>query len=389
MANKQTAIRINCDSGRSRSEDGNPRGGTGVFRTELRDCCGVWLACGKRPRRFADIGEYVLMASPRVSRRVVFTVPFLAASGAARHAAAGDGDFSAFLSGVRRDAAAQGIRGSTIEVALRRAEYLSHVIELDRKQPERTLTFGEYLDKVVTSQRMDGARRELAENRVLLDGIWRRFNVEPRFVVALWGIESDFGKIMGNFAVVSALATLAYDGRRSSYFRGELISALRILDQGHIRADNMTGSWAGAMGQCQFMPSTFLGYAVDYDGDGRKDIWNDRADALASIANFISHLGWRGGEGWGREVMLPAGFDARYTGLEVKRPTGEWSRLGVRSVDAGPLAGREGEASLVMPDGAGGPAFLVYDNFRTIMKWNKSTYFAAAVGYLADSMARG
>jgi len=329
------------------------------------------------------------MASPRVSRRVVFTVPFLAASGAARHAAAGDGDFSAFLSGVRRDAAAQGIRGSTIEVALRRAEYLSHVIELDRKQPERTLTFGEYLDKVVTSQRMDGARRELAENRVLLDGIWRRFNVEPRFVVALWGIESDFGKIMGNFAVVSALATLAYDGRRSSYFRGELISALRILDQGHIRADNMTGSWAGAMGQCQFMPSTFLGYAVDYDGDGRKDIWNDRADALASIANFISHLGWRGGEGWGREVMLPAGFDARYTGLEVKRPTGEWSRLGVRSVDAGPLAGREGEASLVMPDGAGGPAFLVYDNFRTIMKWNKSTYFAAAVGYLADSMARG
>ena len=316
-------------------------------------------------------------------------VPFLAASGTALPAAAGEEDFSAFLSGVRRDAAAHGIRGSTIEIALRRAQYLPHVIELDRKQPESTLTFAEYLDKVVTAQRMDRARRQLAENRVLLDGIWRRYNVEPRFVVALWGIESDFGRIMGNYAVVSALATLAYDGRRSSYFRGELISALRILDQGHIRADDMTGSWAGAMGQCQFMPSTFLGYAVDYDGDGRKDIWNDRADALASIANFISHLGWRGGEGWGREVMLPAGFDSRYTGLEVKRPTGEWSRLGVRSADAGPLAGREGEASLVMPDGAGGPAFLVYDNFRTIMKWNKSTYFATAVGYLADSMARG
>ncbi|MBV9685902.1 MAG: lytic murein transglycosylase [Alphaproteobacteria bacterium] len=329
------------------------------------------------------------MASPRVSRRLVFTVPFLAASGTTLPASAGEEDFSAFLSGVRRDAAAHGIRGSTIEIALQRAQYLPHVIELDRKQPESTLTFAEYLDKVVTAQRMDGARRQLAENRVLLDGVWRRYNVEPRFVVALWGIESDFGRIMGNYAVVSALATLAYDGRRSSYFRGELISALRILDQGHIRADDMTGSWAGAMGQCQFMPSTFLGYAVDYDGDGRKDIWNDRADALASIANFISHLGWRGGEGWGREVMLPAGFDSRYTGLEVKRPTGEWSRLGVRSADAGPLAGREGEASLVMPDGAGGPAFLVYDNFRTIMKWNKSTYFAAAVGYLADSMARG
>ena len=330
------------------------------------------------------------MASLRVSRRLIFTVPLLVASGAiGRPAAAAESDFSAFLSGVRREAAGQGIRASTIDVALHNAQFLPHVIELDRKQPERQLTFGEYLDKVVTTQRMDSARRQLADNRVLLDGIWRRFNVEPRFIVALWGIESDFGKVMGNYAVVSALATLAYDGRRSSYFRGELISALRILDQGHIRADDMVGSWAGAMGQCQFMPSTFLGYAVDYDGDGRRDIWNDRADVLASIANFIARLGWRGGEGWGREVMLPGGFDTRSSGLEVKRPTGEWSRLGVRSVDAGPLSGGDNEASLVIPDGAGGPAFLVYNNFRTIMKWNKSTYFAAAVGYLADSMARG
>jgi membrane-bound lytic murein transglycosylase B len=320
----------------------------------------------------------------------MFTLPFIACSwAAARPVWAAEGDFYAFLSGIRRDAAAQGIRASTIDVALRNAQFLPRVVELDRKQPERTLTFGEYLDKVVTAQRLDSGRQQLAENRVLLDGIWRRFNVEPKFVVALWGIESDFGKVMGNYSVVSAVATLAYDGRRSSYFRGELISALRIIDQGHIRADNMTGSWAGAMGQCQFMPSTFLSYAVDYDGDGRRDIWNDRADVLGSIANFIARLGWRGGEGWGREVMLPAGFDTRSTGLDVRRPTGEWSRLGVRSIDAGPLSGREGEASLVMPDGASGPALLVYDNFRTIMKWNKSTYFAAAVGYLADSMARG
>jgi membrane-bound lytic murein transglycosylase B len=330
------------------------------------------------------------MASRRVSRRLVFTAPFVAASGVGGRAwGALEGDFYAFLSGVRRDAAAQGVRVSTIDIALRYAEFLPHVVELDRKQPERQLTFAEYLDKVVTVQRMDNARRQLAENRVLLEGIWRRFNVEPRFIVALWGIESDFGKVMGNYAVVSSLATLAYDGRRSSYFRGELISALRIIDQGHIRSDNMMGSWAGAMGQCQFMPSTFLGYAIDYDGDGRRDIWNDRADVLASIANFIARLGWRGGEGWGREVILPAGFDTHFTGLEVRRATGEWSRLGIRGVDAGPLAGRENQASLVMPDGAGGPAFLVYDNFRTIMKWNKSTYFATAVGYLADSMARG
>jgi membrane-bound lytic murein transglycosylase B len=330
------------------------------------------------------------MTAFRVTRRLVFAAPLLAASGLAAPArAAAEGDFYAFLAAVRRDAAAQGIRMATIEVALRNTEFLPHVIELDRKQPEGQLTFAEYLQKVVTAERLDNARRHLAENRVLLDGIWRRYNVEPRFVVALWGIESDFGKVMGKYAVPSALATLAYDGRRSTYFRGELISALRIIDQGNIRPDNMMGSWAGAMGQCQFMPSTFLGYAVDYDGDGRRDIWNDRADVLASIANYIARLGWRGGEGWGREVVLPAGFDASFTGLEVRRPTGEWSRLGVRSADSSPLWTHQSEASLVMLDGAGGPAFLVYDNFRAIMRWNKSTYFAAAVGYLADSMARG
>jgi peptidoglycan lytic transglycosylase B len=327
------------------------------------------------------------MTTERVSRRLIFALPAVAAFNTSAWAA--EGDFNTFLAGVRRDAAAQGIRASTIDAAFRGAQFLPRVVELDRKQPESRLTFGEYLDKVVTAQRMDGARHQLTENRTLLDGVWRRFNVEPRFVVALWGIESDFGKVTGNYSVVSALATLAYDGRRGSMFRAELISALRILDQGHIRADNMTGSWAGAMGQCQFMPSTFLGYAVDYDGDGRRDIWNNRADVLASIANYVSRLGWRGGEGWGREVMLPAGFDARSAGLEVKRPTGEWSRLGVRSVDAGPLSARESEASLVMPDGATGPAFLVNDNFRAIMKWNRSVYFAAAVGSLADSIGQG
>jgi membrane-bound lytic murein transglycosylase B len=172
-------------------------------------------------------------------------------------------------------------------------------------------------------------------------------------------------------------------------FRGELIAALRIIDQGHIRAEEMTGSWAGAMGQCQFMPSTFLGYAVDYDGDGKRDIWHNRADALASIANFITRLGWRGNETWGREVMLPTGFDARLAGLENKRPVSEWARLGVRDGDAGPLRGRESEGALVLPDGASGRSLLVYDNFRAIMKWNRSTYFAAAVGYLADSIDRG
>jgi membrane-bound lytic murein transglycosylase B len=326
----------------------------------------------------------------RYSRRVLFAAPVLAAPrlfAAPRNAAAGD--FAAFLEAVRREAVAQGVRLSTVDQALSVAQYLSHVIELDRHQPEQVLTFAQYLQKTVSPQRKENARRALLENRVLLDSVWRRFDVEPRFIVALWGLESDFGQVTGNYLVVSSLATLGFDGRRGPYFRGELISALRILDEGNIAVGNMLGSWAGAMGQCQFMPSTFLRYAVDYDGDGRRDIWRDRADVLGSIANFLAHLGWRDGETWGREVLLPPGFDMSRTGLDVIRPTAQWSRMGVRAIDARPLATGTSGASLVLPGGSDGPALLVYANFRTIMRWNKSTYFAAAVGYLADSMTRG
>ena len=323
----------------------------------------------------------------RLSRRAVLAMPlFAAALRPARALAAGEG-FAQFIAGVRNDALAQGIRAAAVDDALHRAEYLPHVIELDRKQPEHTLTLGAFLEKVVTPEKINDGKTELAENGPLLTRVHQRFNVQPRFIVALWAVESNFGKIMGNYSVISSLATLAFDGRRSSYFRPELIAALRIIDQGNIRVDDMLGSWAGAMGQCQFMPSTFLNYAVDFDGDGKRDIWGDRADVLGSIANYIGSLGWRGDQSWGRSVVVPANFDTRMIGLDVKRPTADWSRMGVRSADASPLPGVD--ASLVMPDGSGGPALLVYDNFRTIMKWNKSTYFAAAVGMLADSFGTG
>jgi len=331
------------------------------------------------------------MTPRRYSRRMLLSAPLLAAPAlfAGLPAAAAEGDFYSFLYLVRREAAAQGIRLSTVDLALRSAQYLPHVVELDRHQPEQVLSFAQYLQKTVSPQRIENARRALFDNRALLDSVWRSYDVEPRFIVALWGMESDFGKIMGNYMVVSSLATLGFDGRRGPYFRGELISALRIIDQGNVGVGNMIGSWAGAMGQCQFMPSTFLRYAVDYDGSGRRDIWNNRADVLGSIANFLGHLGWRDGQSWGRRVLLPNGFDVRWTGLDFKRSTGEWSRMGVRSIDERPLTAQAIEASLVMPDGAGGPALLVYDNFRTIMRWNKSTYFAGAVGYLADAMVGG
>lgn len=320
---------------------------------------------------------------------MMLAAPLAATAGALAGSSAtgAEGDFYAFLDMVRREAAARGIRLSTVDTALRSAEYLPHVIELDRHQPEQVLTFAQYLQKTVSPQRIENARRQLFDNRLLLDAVRRRYDVEPRLIVALWGLESDFGAVTGNYLVVSSLATLGFDGRRGPYFRGELISALRIIDQGNVAAPDMTGSWAGAMGQCQFMPSTFLGYAVDFDGDGRRNIWTDRGDVLASIANFIGHLGWRNDETWGRAVLLPPGFDARFSGLGVRRPTEEWSRLGVRNVDSSPLPAREIEASLVMPGGADGPALLVFSNFRTIMRWNNSVYFAAAVGYLADSMS--
>jgi membrane-bound lytic murein transglycosylase B len=328
----------------------------------------------------------------RLSRRALLAVPLAAAPlGVARPflgaAVAAEGDFAGFVAAVRRDAVAQGIRAGAVDYALRGAEYLPHVIELDRKQPEHTMTFGAFLQKVVTPQKTADGRTAMAENWPLLQRVYQRFTVPPRFVTALWAVESDFGKSMGNYSVVSALATLAYDGRRASYFRPELIAALRIIDEGNIHPDAMLGSWAGAMGQCQFMPSTFLNFAVDFDGDGKRDIWGDRADVLGSIANYISQLGWRADQSWGRFVQVPANFDTRNTGLEVRRPTAEWSRMGVRAADASPLPGVE--ASLVMPDGNDGPALLVYDNFRTIMKWNKSTYFAASVGMLADSFGAG
>jgi membrane-bound lytic murein transglycosylase B len=303
----------------------------------------------------------------RLSRRAVLAAaPLLAVPLGGGSAATAGSDFNAFLAGVRRDAQAQGVRPGTIDVAFRYVQFLPRVIELDRKQPESKMTFAEYLAKVVTQQRLDDGRQKLVENWTLLQQVWQRFQVQPRFLVALWGVESDFGRTMGSYSVPAALATLAYEGRRGPMFRAELIAALKILDGGHVRPDNMVGSWAGAMGQCQFMPTTFLTYAVDFDGDGRRDIWNTRSDVLGSIGHFVSRLGWRGNESWGREVVVPANFDGRLAGLDSRRPMAEWAQLGVRPSAGAPFTGREPAASLVLPDGAGGTALLVCDNFRAI-----------------------
>ncbi|HXP32111.1 MAG TPA: lytic murein transglycosylase [Stellaceae bacterium] len=301
--------------------------------------------------------------------------------------AAGEEDFASWLAGLRRDALAQGIGGATLDRAFAGVAPIARVLELDRRQPETTLTFDEYIARVVTPQRRETGRERLDENRALLTEVARRYNVQPRFIVALWGIETDFGRLIGSYPVIAALATLAYDGRRAAFFRRELMNALVILDRTHIDPSAMLGSWAGAMGQSQFMPSSFLRYAVSYRGDGAPDIWRRRDDVFASIANYLAQSGWRGDENWGRRVSLPARFDDALAGLETRRRLPEWAAVGVRRVDGGALPNAAKlDASLLLPGGSGGPAILVYSNFRTLLLWNNSKYFATAVGYLADSL---
>lgn len=298
--------------------------------------------------------------------------------------AVADAGFTGFLAGVRAEALDKGIKSQTLDLALANVTHIDRVIELDRKQPEFTLSFNEYLGRIVTPARVEEGRRKLAENKALLTEVERRYGVQPRFVVALWGIETNFGKNTGGMSVVSSLATLAYDGRRSKYFRTELMNALTILDQGHIQPANMIGSWAGAMGQCQFMPSTFLKFAVDWDGDGKRNIWTNRSDALASAANYLSSEGWKGDQTWGRAVKLPADFPRNLLGADTRKSVKDWAALGVKAADGKALPARDITASIVLAEGSKGPAFMVYDNFRTIMKWNRSTFFALAAGHLAD-----
>ncbi|CAA7617447.1 Membrane-bound lytic murein transglycosylase B [Candidatus Terasakiella magnetica] len=330
-----------------------------------------WLASGMAAISLVLCGCTASAEEPQVSPNASVIAP------------AEDG-FQTFLASVRAEAMEKGLRPEILDRALGGVRHIDRVIELDRKQPEFTLSFNEYLSRIVSSTRVEEGRRKLAENRVLLEAIEKRYGVQPRFVVALWGIETGFGRNTGGMSVVSSLATLAYDGRRSKYFKTELMNALTILDQGHIEPEAMIGSWAGAMGQCQFMPSTFLKFAVDWDGDGRRNIWTNRSDALASAANYLSSEGWKGDQTWGRAVKLPKDFPASLVGVETRKSVEEWSGLGVKDAAGKPLPKRDIQGSIVLAEAGKGPAFLVYDNFRTIMKWNRSTFFALAAGHLAD-----
>lgn len=297
---------------------------------------------------------------------------------------AADEPFASWLAKFHDDALAHGITAATFDRAMSGVQPIPHIIELDNAQPENVLTFAQYLGRIATPARRAAVERHYRKNRRLLDVIGKRYGVAPRYIVALWGIETDFGRNIGTYPVFDSLTTLAYDGRRSAFFRQELINALTIVQVDHVDPQTMVGSWAGAMGQSQFMPSSFLRYAVSYDRAGPPDIWRRRSDVFASIANYLARSGWHKGEGWGVRVSLPPYLDSSQIGQ--KRSFADWARQGLRRPGGKLLPESRLRATLVRPGGADGPSFLVTDNFGVLLHWNNSSYFAIAVGYLADSV---
>ncbi|MCU0840989.1 MAG: lytic murein transglycosylase [Thiobacillaceae bacterium] len=324
---------------------------------------------------------------PGIIPRVLLACTLIWSVAAVARADQAAADFAGWLAGLRQEAMARGIGEPILDAALGGVLPLPEVIALDQRQPEFFDTFLNYLERRVSEQRIEEGQDRLRQHGPLLDGIAARYGVPPVVLIAFWGLETNYGGYLGNFPVPAALATLAHDSRRGEFFRGQLLDALEILQAGHVGPQDMKGSWAGAMGQLQFMPSTFRAYAVDGDGDGRVDLWGSLPDAFASAGNYLNRVGWREHERWGREVLLPEGFDLSQASLDLWKPAHHWARLGVLQADGNPLPHSDLDAAILLPQGHQGPAFLVYPNFRVIMQWNRSVHYAIAVGHLSDRIA--
>ncbi|MBB1288990.1 lytic murein transglycosylase [Pseudoalteromonas sp. SR43-6] len=307
-------------------------------------------------------------------------------------------EFQDYLANLKQEAIAKGYEAKLIDDAFATATYKEKVVSADKNQPEVKETLETYLPKRVPQWKIDRARKLYAENKEVLEKVAKEFGVQARFIVALWGLESNFGTIQGGHNVISSLVTLAFDGRREALYKRQLWAALDILKSGHITLDKFKGSWAGAMGQTQFMPTSFNAYAVDYNNDGRKDIWTTKEDAFASIANYLKQEGWNDSLTWGRQVQLPENFDSKYVLVrgtktrkqwleywnDSERSLADWQALGVRKADGSDLPNVDVLAALVMPDDINGRMYLAYDNYKVFMHWNRSYYFATSVGYLSD-----
>ena len=292
--------------------------------------------------------------------------------------------WDAWVDGFKARAAGRGIASGTIDAAFRGAGFLPQVIEKDRNQTEFKRSLEDYLNIAASEERVSLGRQKVAQYGGTLSAIESRYGVEGHVVAAVWGLESFFGTRRGNVPVVSALSTLAYEGRRGEFFEGQLVAALRILQAGDVTPGAMTGSWAGAMGHTQFIPTSYLEFAVDFTGDGRRDIWSeDPTDALASTAAYLQRSGWTTGLPWGMEVTLPAGFDAGLLGRGKGRSAADWQGAGVRSAEGRALAGG---SIIAGGNGGGGPYFLLTQNFATILRYNGAQNYAIGVGHLSDRL---
>ncbi len=293
--------------------------------------------------------------------------------------------FAAFIQSVKNEARRQGIRDDTLTRAFAGVQPNQRVIELDRRQPEFTLTWPQYRARVLPESRLQAARENWGRERGLLQQVEARYGVDAQTILGIWGVESAFGTNKGNYRLTEALSTLAWEGRRAAYFRKELLNALKILDAGDVDVARLTGGYAGAMGQPQFMPSSYLAYAVDFDGDGRRDIWDSKPDVFGSIGNYLAKNGWRRGEPWGQPVRVPAGVGGT---REDRRTLGEWSRAGVRRDDGGAFTRADVMGAVIVPSGAApGEGYMVYANFNAIRRYNPSDFYGLAVGLLGDAAA--
>ena len=293
--------------------------------------------------------------------------------------------YDKWLLSLKADALKRGISEATFDIAMNDIVIIPKVKKLDKKQPETQITFNDYYKRTVNNKRVNIGKNKYEKHKNDLLKIAEVYKVQPRFILAIWGIETNYGTYTGSFSVISSLTTLAYQGRRAKFFRKQLLDAIEIVDKGYIELENMKGSWAGAMGQSQFMPSSYLAYAQDFDKDGKKDIWNNHLDVFASIAFYLKSHGWDYSRTWGREVIVPKDFLKLYENSKNKSKTLKyWADNNIVKINGQKLPNIDLKASLILPDGNMGKAFLVYDNFFKIKKYNASTYYALSIGILAD-----
>ncbi len=308
---------------------------------------------------------------------------------AAGPAQAQDGGFRDCLNNIKADALKQGVPAATVDRAFQGLTPDQKVVDLDNRQPEFSLTYAKYVGGTVSLDRIQKGQQKMAQHRALLDQLQAEYGIPPQYLMAFWGIETNYGTYMGDFRVVRSVATLACMTKRTVFFSNETVQALRILNTNHMTSEQMRGSWAGAMGNMQFMPSTFTKWAVDRDGNGKIDIWNSLPDAFASAANFLRGIGFKPGLPSSEEVMLPPGFPLDQADTTVEKPVKAWASMGVKKMNGGALPAVDAEASILLPAGFRGPAFIIYPNFKAVMNWNRSTLYALSVGILARQIAGG